>query len=219
MDTVGLLTDASTVLSDGENSSTENRCIDHEVIQKVLQGEVDAFKVLLYRYRKRIYGVIYHITNNHCDAADLTQDTFLRAFQSLHTFRGKSEFYTWLYRIAINLVRKQMRRNKVRKFFRFNPISGDALDKCDQQLIQQTMALNLETDREVILEELQRDINIALGKLSLNHRTAIVLAETEGLTAEAIGKIMGCSAGTVRSRIHYAKEALKRSLARYMKEL
>ncbi|MDR1438309.1 MAG: sigma-70 family RNA polymerase sigma factor [Puniceicoccales bacterium] len=203
-----------------ECESAENGGLDLTLIGEVLNGEISAFNVIVHRYRKRIYGVIYHIIHSHADAADLTQDTFIQAFRSLHSYRGRSAFYTWLYRIAINCTLKQMRRCKSKRsqILHFDPMDQNALDDCSGNLIN-SMASSLKTDREIILHELRHDIAAALAKLSLAHRTAIVLSEMEGLSAEEIGEIVGCSAGTVRSRIHYAKEELKVFLGRYLKEI
>ncbi len=98
---------------------------DWEIVRSVQEGEVSAFDRLILKYRARVYGVIYNLTSNREDAADLTQDAFIKAFQSIHRFQAQSSFFTWLYRIAVNSTLSHLRKNRLRSFFSLERINGD----------------------------------------------------------------------------------------------
>lgn len=185
---------------------------DWRLVEKVKSGNLAAFDLLVSKYKQRIYSTVYNITSNREDAADLTQETFIKAFRSLDRFRGHSHFYTWIYRIAVNAALSAIKRRRLRTFFSFEAIQEDGADP-------ETLALlssGAETSKPVLLRELQEKLNEALQKLSPKHRTVVVLFEIEGLSHEEIAEIVGTSVGTVRSRLHYAKKQLQGLLAPYV---
>jgi RNA polymerase sigma-70 factor (ECF subfamily) len=185
---------------------------DWTVVQQVQAGDVAVFDQLILKYRERVYAMVYHMTANREDAADLTQDAFIKAFQSIHRFQGQSAFYTWLYRIALNGALSHIRRNKLRSFFSFDKIQDDpAVEAVISQLTDKK-----DVQREVFVGELQEKLNEAMMKLSIPHRTVVTLFEIDGLSHEEIGAIMNCSVGTVRSRLHYAKQFLQAELHAYV---
>ncbi len=186
---------------------------DWAIVQAVQQGEVGKFDQLVLRYRERVYGVVYNMTSNREDAADLTQDAFIKAFQSINRFQGQSSFFTWLYRIAVNSTLSHLRKNKLRTFFSFEKITED--DKTTEILAQLTDKDG--ADREVYVRELQEKLNEAMQKLSIKHRTVVTLFEIDGLSHEQIAEVVGCSVGTVRSRLHYAKQILQAELQSYLR--
>jgi len=153
------------------------------------------------------------LTSNREDAADLTQETFIKAFTSIQKFKGKSSFFTWIYRIGINTTLSSMKKNRLRRFFSFENIN----DEVSQSEILEWLADQTNANRGVLLKELQEKLNEALQKLSPKHRTVVVLFEIEGLSHQEIAEIMNCSEGTVRSRLHYAKQQLQTSLKDYLK--
>ena len=185
---------------------------DRTIVQRVQAGEVAAFDALILKYRERVYGVIYNMTSNREDAADLTQDAFIKAFQSINRFQAQSSFFTWLYRIAVNSTLTHLRKAKLRTFFSFEKITDE--DKTAQLVNQLTDKKG--ADRDLFIRELQEKLNEAMMKLSIKHRTVVTLFEIEGLSHEEIAEITGCSVGTVRSRLHYAKQLLQAELQRYM---
>ncbi len=185
---------------------------DRVIVQRVQAGEVAAFDALILKYRARVFGVVYHLTSNREDAADLTQDAFIKAFQSINRFQAQSSFFTWLYRIAVNSTLTHLRKAKLRTFFSFEKITDE--DKT-AQLVNQLTDKN-GADRELFIRELQEKLNEAMQKLSIKHRTVVTLFEIEGLSHEEIAEITGCSVGTVRSRLHYAKQLLQAELQRYI---
>jgi RNA polymerase sigma-70 factor (ECF subfamily) len=186
---------------------------DWEVVKKVQAGDVAAFDRLILKYRERVYSVIYNLCANREDAADLTQGTFIKAFQSINRFQGQASFFTWLYRIGVNATLTHLRKNRLRTFFSFERImEEDKSSEVIDALTDKTGA-----DRAVFVKELQEKLNEALQKLSINHRMVVTLFEIDGLSHNEIGEIMGCSVGTVRSRLHYAKQLLQAELQSYLR--
>ncbi len=187
---------------------------DLAVVRLVQAGDVAAFDRLILKYRERVFGVVYHMTSNREDAADLTQDAFIKAFQSIQRFQGQSSFFTWLYRIAVNSTLNHLRKNRLRSFFSLetvqqeNAVSRELLDA----LTDKTGA-----DRDGFVRELQEKLNEAMLKLSIPHRTVVTLFEIDGLSHQEIAEIMNCSVGTVRSRLHYAKQLLQAELQSYIR--
>lgn len=187
---------------------------DLQIVRRVQAGEVAAFDVLIRRYRERLFGIVYNLTSNREDAADLTQDAFIKAFQSIQRFSGQSSFFTWLYRIAVNSTISHLRKNRLRAFF-----SLEALDADEPVARDVIAALTDKTDseRDTFVRELQERLNVAMQKLSIKHRTVVTLFEIDGLSHQEIAEVMGCSVGTVRSRLHYAKQLLQAELQPFLR--
>lgn len=198
----------------GSAERREEADSDWTIVQQVQAGDVSAFDQLVIRYRERVYGVIYNMTSNREDAADLTQDAFIKSFQSINRFQGQSSFFTWLYRIAVNSTLSHLRKAKLRTFFSFEKITED--DKTTELVALLTDKRG--ADKEVFLNELQEKLNEAIQKLSIKHRTVVTLYEIDGLSHEQIAEVVGCSVGTVRSRLHYAKQLLQAELQSYLNE-
>ena len=186
---------------------------DRIIVQRVQAGEVAAFDNLILKYRERVFGVVYNMTSNREDAADLTQDSFIKAFQSIHRFQAQSSFFTWLYRIAVNSTLTHLRKAKLRTFFSFEKITDE--DKTAELVNQMTDKKG--ADRDLYIRELQEKLNEAMMKLSIKHRTVVTLFEIDGLSHQEIAEIMDTSVGTVRSRLHYAKQLLQAELQPYMR--
>lgn len=188
--------------------------VDCEIVRRVQAGDVAAFDQLILKYRERVYGIIYNLTSNREDAADLTQDSFIKAFQSIQRFGGQSSFFTWLYRIAINSTLSHLRKSRLRSFF-----SLDRVDSDEPVAKEIVAALTDKTgvDRDTYVRELQEKLNDAMQKLSIKHRTVVTLFEIDGLSHQDIAEVMACSVGTVRSRLHYAKQLLQAELQPYMR--
>lgn len=186
---------------------------DYAIVQRVQGGDTASFDLLILKYRERVFGVIYNLTSNREDTADLTQDTFIKAFQAINRFNGQASFFTWLYKIAVYTTLTHLRRNKLRNFFSLEKLNEeDAGSKILEQVADKTTA-----DRDTYLHELQEKLNEAMQKLSIKHRTVISLFEIDGLSHTEIAQIMDCSEGTVRSRLHYAKQFLQGELSKYLR--
>jgi RNA polymerase sigma factor (sigma-70 family) len=186
---------------------------DLTVVKQVQAGDVAAFDRLILKYRERVFGVVYNLTANREDASDLTQDTFIKAFQSINRFQGHCSYFTWLYKIAINTTLSHLRKNRARSFFSLEKITEDGTNT---QVIDQ-LTDKKGADRDACLQELKEKLNEALQKLSIPHRTVITLFEIDGLSHSEIAEVMGCSEGTVRSRLHYAKQFLQGELGKYLR--
>ena len=169
---------------------------------------------MILRYRQRLYSVIYNMTMNADDAADLTQEAFVKAFRSLAKFREKSSFYTWLYRIGVNLTLTHLKKRKFRKFFSFDQASEDGGISKELEAVSSTFKTSV---KKTLNNELHEKLNEALSKLSDKHRTIVVLFEIDGLSHKEIASIMKCTEGTVRSRLHYAKLQLQSLLVDYIR--
>ena len=187
---------------------------DLEIVRRVQGGDVAAFDRLILKYRERVYGIVYHMTSNREDAADLTQDAFIKAFQSIHRFGGQSSFFTWLYRIAVNSALSHLRKAKLRSFFSLERIDSD--EPVSKEIIA-ALTDKSGADRDTYVRELQEKLNDALHKLSTKHRTVVTLFEIDGLSHQEIADVMSCSVGTVRSRLHYAKQLLQSELQPYLR--
>jgi len=186
---------------------------DWEIVKKVQAGDVAAFDGLILKYRSRVYSVIYNLCANREDAADLTQGTFIKAFQSINRFQGQSSFFTWLYRIGVNATLTHLRRNRLRTFFSLERFTEE--EKSTE--IIDALTDRTGADRETFVKELQEKLNEAMQKLSITHRMVVTLFEIDGLDHSEIAEIMGCSVGTVRSRLHYAKQLLQAELQSYIR--
>ncbi|MEO0055624.1 MAG: hypothetical protein RLZZ50_1571 [Verrucomicrobiota bacterium] len=209
--------DASAKVLPLASSTTPDRRGEAEadwlLVQRVQAGEVERFDDLVRKYRERIWGVLYNLTANREDAADLTQDAFIKAFQSINRFQGQSAFFTWLYRIAVNGTLNHLQKAKLRRFFSLEKIRDE---EPVAGLLDQLADPGNTSDRAACLGELQQKLNEAMQKLSIKHRTVVTLFEIDGLSHEEIAEITGTSVGTVRSRLHYAKQLLQAELQNYL---
>ena len=203
-------------IAEGSNSLANQRSSVDEVedlVTYALNGDFVAFDKIVGLYKERLYSVIYNMTFNHEDAADLTQDTFVKAFRSLSKFKRKSTFFTWLYRIGVNMTLTHLKKKRARKFFSFDQIlSGEISSK----EIASLSSKETSSVKNTLLNELHEKLNEALSKLSDKHRTIVVLFEIDGLSHKEIASIMKCTEGTVRSRLHYAKLQLQSLLGEYI---
>lgn len=187
---------------------------DLQWVERFKAGNTHAFDFIVRKYQRCLYRIIYNMVSNKEDAADMLQNVFIKAFQSIQQFKGESNFYTWLYRIAINLTLNFIEKNKKRASIALEPLANE-------EGVAEFLNLDKNAkpgDRALLLKELQEKLNASLQNLSSIHRTVIVLFEIEGLSHKEIAQILHCTEGTVRSRLHYAKEQLKHSLLPYLKD-
>jgi RNA polymerase sigma-70 factor (ECF subfamily) len=200
-------------------STSPNHALDTEaskldvLVENAINGSFEAFDKIMVHYRERMYGVIYNMTLNHSDAADLTQETFVKAFRSISKFKRKSSFFTWLYRIGVNLTLTFLKRKRNRKFFSFEQFFGDSLNEGQKGELASN---EINSAKSTMLNELHEKLNEALSRLSDKHRTIVILYEIDGLSHKEISQIMKCTQGTVRSRLHYAKIQLQSMLSEYL---
>lgn len=189
-----------------------DRDLDWAVVQKVQAGNVGAFDQLVQKYRQQIFSVVYNMTSNREDASDLTQETFIKAFQAIGRFQGKSSFFTWIYRIAVNTTMTFLKKRNRRRYISYENIDEEA---SSTEIVERLTATN-RSEKGALVSELQEKLNDALQKLSPKHRTVVILHEIEGLEHAEIAEITQTSPGTVRSRLHYAKQQLQSYLQDYI---
>ena len=183
------------------------------LVSRARRGDLKSYDALVKRYQERIYATIYHMTSNHEDANDLAQDSFIKAYQALASFKGGSSFYTWLYRIAVNKTINFLKQRKNRTHMSLNDLDFNA--EHDPDLM--ALISHKTPRRDAGLNELQEKLNAALLKLSEPHRLVVVLHDVQGQSHEEIAKVMDCNIGTVRSRLFYARQQLQSELVDYLK--
>ena len=192
----------------------EQEPLDAQLVRRAQAGDLAAYDDLVRRYQERIYSTVYHMTSNHEDAADLAQDTFVKAWQALGSFKGDSSFYTWVYRIAVNRTINflNQRRNRT-PHLSLNDL--DVNVEGDPELVALVSESN--PRKEATLAEIQQRLNAAMMKLSEEHRTVVILHDIQGLQHDEIATILNCNPGTVRSRLYYARQQLQAWLADLVK--
>lgn len=180
---------------------------DLPLVQRTLAGDQRAFELLVLKYQRRIQRLVARMVRDVDLVEDIAQETFIRAYRALHQFRGDAQFYTWLYRIAVNTAKKallDLKRDPTisEAFFRNN----DDDDETSGHGVELTTAETPET--ELAAKDIARTVNSALDALPEELRQALVLREIDGLSYEEIAEVMVCPIGTVRSRIFRAREAV-----------
>ncbi|MCF0234955.1 MAG: sigma-70 family RNA polymerase sigma factor [Thermoguttaceae bacterium] len=177
---------------------------DEELIDKTLSGDKNAFGKLAQKYQDRVYNLALSIVGNSEDAMDVAQETFLQALAHLDKFRKSSSFYTWLYRIAYNGAVGLLRRRK----------KVASLDRLVEEAGVFCEARSESPDANVRREDDVATLREALAKLPDEYRQSIILREIDGLNYEEIAETLKIPTGTVRSRLHRARQALRESLGR-----
>lgn len=214
-----LVPDMTSAMSDTASDKSASKPATPEateevaLVRKAQQGDLAAYDDLVQRYQERIYATIYHMTSNHEDANDLAQETFIKAYQALKSFKGGSSFYTWVYRIAVNKTINFLKQRKNRTHMSLNDLDFNA--EHDPDLV--ALVSDRTPRRDAGLAELQEKLNEAMQKLSEPHRLVVTLHDVQGLAHEEIAEIMDCNIGTVRSRLFYARQQLQGYLADYLK--
>jgi RNA polymerase sigma-70 factor (ECF subfamily) len=175
---------------------------DHRLIAECLQGRTAAFGELVCRYQDRLYNTVYRLLDHAQDAQDVVQEAFLNAYQSLDTFKGDSQFYTWLYRIAFNTAVSLKRKQRVTLSMRAAGAESGEVEPRDASEFSQP---------EAALERLEEGHRIqrALNRLSAEHRAVLIMKDMEGQKYETMAEILQVPIGTIRSRLHRARLELR----------
>ncbi|MGR6837131.1 RNA polymerase sigma factor [Syntrophomonas erecta] len=179
-----------------------------ELIKKAQAGDVDAFEELVVLYQDRVYTHCFYLSGNSFNAQDLMQEVFVRAFNSIKSFRGEADLGTWLHRIAVNLWINQRRRDKKLVAFSLD----DPLETEDGELVREVAACQDSPLDRLERIETRELINLALDRIPPDFKVALVLREIEGYSYDEIAQIMDCSLGTVKSRISRGRNALRKEL-------
>lgn len=182
---------------------------DLELVARSQAGDPHAFNELVTRYRSRAFSMTYNMVRNEQDAWDLAQDGFLKAWKSIGRFRGQSSFYTWLYRILMNVCIDWLRKKQVESGTEFDDTIG--LRNIEPGSVTTPRGV-LEPAAKISDQEIRARIDAAIEKLSVEHRTVIIMREIDGLEYSEIAEQVGCSIGTVMSRLFYARKKLQSML-------
>ena len=188
---------------------------DLELLDRARAGDLRAFDALVMLHNKRVYGLIYRMTQNREDAYDLVQDVFAKAYQSLSKFKGKSSFYTWVYSIAVNMTLNHLKKAKRRDAHRLDDEKSGLADTVSMP----DHLTNANPRRELDRKILQKKMNDALLELSEDHRTVVILADIQSVPQVEISRILGVSEGTVRSRLFYTHKQLQSKLEEFKSQL
>ncbi len=184
---------------------------DQQLVARARRRDRAAFDELIHRYQGKIYSLVYNMTGNKEDTEDLVQDVFVKAYASLKYFLGQSSFYTWIYRIAINRSINFLKKRKRREAVSLNDVD-EAVER-DPAYVE--LSARESPFRDATLSELKERLNNALQTLSEKHRTVVVLHDIQGVPHDQIAKMTGCSEGTVRSRLFYARQRLQAELSEF----
>ncbi|HLQ44489.1 MAG TPA: sigma-70 family RNA polymerase sigma factor [Planctomycetaceae bacterium] len=183
---------------------------DQELIAASLARDTAAFGELVTRYQNRLHHSLVHVVGSAEDAKDVAQETFVLAFQKLSTFRGDAQFYTWLYRIALNASVTFRRKNRS---------LGASLDAAKERIGSEPSDARADSQPEQPIEQAERQhlVRQALSQMTDEFRLPLVLAEMDGLKYEQIAELLKCPIGTVRSRIHRGRAELRDKLRRLLR--
>jgi len=181
---------------------------DNELVQRAREGDRDAFRELVERYQRKIAALAIGMLRNREDALDVVQETFTKAFQSLDRFKGDSSFYTWVYRIAVNLSIDHQRRDAKMPQVPLEP-ADRSVDSEDMPAFMPESDERDDPFRRTQDTEIREQLSAAIAELTPEHRAVILLREVDGLSYEEISRVMDCPKGTVMSRLHYARRQLQ----------
>ncbi len=181
-----------------------------DLVKRCQAGDTEAFDELVTRYRTRVFSMIYNMVHSEQDAWDLSQDSFLKAWKSIKRFRGRSAFYTWIYRIVMNVTIDWLRKKHVKG-------AGAEFDDAIQLRQVDPASKTVPKTEALPYEMLERDeirarIEQAIAQLSPEQRAVILMKELEDMQYHEIADALGCSIGTVMSRLFYARKKLQNKL-------
>lgn len=189
---------------------------DRELVSRVQEGDDAAFRSLFDRYHRRAFAVAFGVVKNKQDALDIVQDGFIKVHRHIGNFQGSSSFYTWLYRIVMNLSIDHVRRNKKGKDLDYDDKVGrDSEDLAGDGTLLPSI-LDGNPRKTVLRKELSQAIQAALDELPEYHRAVIMLREVEGLSYEEMAKVLDVPKGTIMSRLFHARKKMQASLASYL---
>ncbi len=177
------------------------------LVDRFKKGEEKAFDELVNEYKKRIYYLAYSLTSNHADALDLSQEAFIKVYKSIHKFRGRSSFYTWLYRITVNICLNHLKRESKKKEVSF-----------DERIEVAQVDWWSNPKKALENKELQEDLTKAIDSLPPQQKTVFTLRHLEGLPHKEIASILGCSIGNVKANLFQALQKLRDKLKGYVED-
>jgi RNA polymerase sigma-70 factor (ECF subfamily) len=190
---------------------------DTDLVDQYRRGDRSAFETLVKRYQRRVYALALGVVRNPEDALDISQDAFVKVHRYIDRFEGSASFYTWLYRIVVNLGIDHLRRHGKAQTVEYD----DALDRTDDASASAGIFPNRlgGTPAQALQnQELREQIQAGLDQLSAAHRTVLVLREIEGMSYSDMARVMRCSKGTIMSRLFHARKRMQAFLQKYLNE-
>lgn len=181
--------------------------LDLDLVKRVQAGDNSAFDLLVRKYQHRIGAVVYRFVPDHAESQDVTQEAFIRAYRAVGNFRGDSQFYTWLYRIAVNTAKNHLVAMKRRP-----PTADIAAEDAEHHVGAGRLHDHDTPEHQLLRQEIEQTVSDTVAALPEDLRQAITLREVDGRSYEEIAQMMQCPIGTVRSRIFRAREAIDRQL-------
>lgn len=185
---------------------------DQDLVRRTQEGDPSAFDQLVLRYEARIRVMLYGILLHHEDTEDALVETFFKAYRSISGFKGEAQFSTWLYQIGKNTAYNARRKTKRRPQASLIPEDDEEFND-NNNFIDENISSNV--TRQIENKELQNKLNECLALLSDDHRTVVTLFDIQDMSHAEIAEVMGCSEGTVRSRLFYAHKQLQKLLKNY----
>jgi len=189
---------------------------DLDLVEAAQEGDREAFRELVEKYQRKVYSICYGMLKNADDSLDVSQEVFVKVYRYLEKFNKKSSFYTWLYRITVNMCIDHIRKNKrVTEVEYDDRISRDGDTVAEDHILPSKLGLN--PDKVYARQELREKMLEALDTLSEKHRTILILREVDGLSYEEIADVLNVSKGTVMSRLYHARRYFQDAIAEYLK--
>ncbi len=193
----------------------EESLIDLDLVRRCQAGDNAAFEQLVVRYQRKVYTIALGMVRSPDDAMDIAQETFIKVHRYVANFQGSSSFYTWLYRIIVNLCIDHLRR---RNRFASTEIDERTMDKAELDGGGLLLSSNLGSNpaKSIGRRELAEQIQYAVDRLPPYHRAVILMREVEGMSYSEMAKAMRVSKGTIMSRLHHARQKMQRALGDYL---
>jgi len=185
---------------------------DASLVQQCRSGDMQAFAALVAKYQDRIFNTIFRMCPQRADAEELAQETFLKALERIGQFRGRSEFYTWLFRIAVNLTISYRRRSGRIRFHSMTEPDGSGGGRTDALIEAAAHRSNPGPAAAVIAGDTNRRVLESLEELDDDFRAVVILRDMEDMDYARMGRILDLPVGTVKSRLHRARSVLKEKL-------
>jgi len=181
--------------------------LDSELVRRAQTGDKSAFDLLVRKYQQKVINLVSRFVQDPSEAQDVAQETFIKAYRALNNFRGDSQFYTWIYRIAANTA-----KNHLASRSRKTPAWSVDVEDAEHFAGESGLKEYDNPENLLLTDEIERTVYKAIENLPEDLKTAITLRELEGLSYEDIAQVMGCPIGTVRSRIFRARDAIDKEL-------
>jgi len=187
--------------------------VDTNLVRETKEGDIAAFQRLFDKYNKRVYNLIYRMVGNEPDAADLTQDVFVRVYNSLHLLKSEEAFFSWVRVVSVNICRDHFR--KIGRTIKTSSLD-EKVTLEDDEVERQVEDWSSNPERLLDKKELRNAVQTAITGLSEEHRSVVILHHIEGMNVKEIAKVLQLPSGTVKSRLARAREELKRKLGHYV---